>query len=138
MKGTFVLKNVGPANRFRFHLETPDGTEILRGQLRQMKPMSNDEIRWIRNVAPKGNFYQRMKGDGFYQYILRAGDTHELGRGRKWDTAEEMEAEIAEVMKYASDAEFHDETPEEQYVRIHDYVTEESEAFLNTQGLSME
>jgi uncharacterized protein YegP (UPF0339 family) len=132
---TFILKHVGVTNRFRFFLQDENDKTILTGQIREVKPMCLDEIKWIRKVAIKDSFYERVKKEEGYVYILRANDAHELGRGNIHLTEELMNEEIELVKQYAVDADVVDETPEEERVRARDFVVEESSKLLEEMGL---
>jgi uncharacterized protein YegP (UPF0339 family) len=135
--GTFVLAQMGASNRFAFTLENGNHQVVLTSQLRQMKPMCFDEISWIRKIAEKDSSYERLgENDACYYYVLRAGDGHELGRGSKHATKELLELEIASVNQYAPNADFIDNTPEEQRIKVRDYVIEKSDEILKEKGIS--
>lgn len=137
MGATFYLTTVGPMNRYRVHLEDDEGTVILRSQLRELKPMSIDELALVHSTALKDVSYEHVHdGDG-YHYVLRARDAHELGRGASHETEREMLDEIEAVKACVPRAGFVDETPHEERIRTIDYIRQESNKVLAEQGLEV-
>lgn len=128
---TFELNHVGVTKRFKLFLKDKDGKGVLFGQLREMKPMCLDEMKWIRRIADKNSSYERAHNEKGYFYIIRGGDGHELGRGNIYSSSEAVEEEISFIKEYAENADFVDLTPEEGRVRAYDYVVEKSSKLLH-------
>lgn len=131
----FILANTEISSRFRFYLKDENQQIRLTGQIREVKPMCLDEIKWIRKVAAQDSFFERVKKDDGYLYILRANDAHELGRGNLQPTEELMNKEIEYIKTHAPGAGFIDETPEEKRIRARDYIVSESAKLLKDMGL---
>jgi|GEM_PF-2970075 len=134
-RGTFVLKKSGPADRFDMQLRDETDTPIMLCPLKQQKPMCINDLRWIRMVGGNDHYFDRQNSAKGYRYGLYARDGHELGFGTFHDDEQGMEAEIAKVKELVADAEFIDETPEEEQILARDYVAQKSAEILAAKGI---
>ena len=137
MAALFRLANVGISNRFQLRLFDEDGNTIFIGQPREMKPMCIDELALLRSVCEKDNSNQKIFDDRGYHYVLRARDGHELGHGNLFETEQEMLDQIEAVKAVGAEADFVDETPEEDRIRAYDFVREETGKYLKKMGIEL-
>ena len=137
MAALFRLANVGISNRFQLRLFDEEGNTIFIGQPREMKPMCIDELALLRSVCEKDNSYQKIFDDRGYHYVLRARDGHELGHGNLFETEQEMLDQTEAVKAVGAEADFVDETPEEDRIRAYDFVREETGKYLKKMGIEL-
>lgn len=91
----------------RYLIRLMDGDEVLlTSQYREIKPMSLNEIAWMRKVGGDDGFYERLDDvNGAWSFVLHARDAHVLATSQPFDSRERRERAILRVRKAACDAE---------------------------------
>lgn len=110
MAAKYVLTN-SKDGQVMFNLKASNGQVILTSERYTTKSAAHNGIESVRKNAPLDERYERTansKGEPYF--ILKAGNSQEIGRSEYYSSVSAMENGIESVKKNGPDAEVVDET----------------------------
>ncbi len=110
MAAHYVLTNSSDGHVL-FNLKAANGQIILTGQRYASKVYAKDGIESVRKNSPLDERYERRENSkGEPYFILKAGNSQEIGRSEYYSTKAGMENGIESVKKNGPIAEIDDQT----------------------------
>ncbi len=110
MAGKFEIK-ISTNGKYHFNLKSGNGQIILSSEMYETKSAADNGIESVKKNAPDDNRYERRassKGDPYF--ILKAGNSQEIGRSEMYSSTAAMENGIESVKTNAPTAETVDAT----------------------------